>query len=130
MSEPCPFCQIIAGLAPAQVVGERPGVIAIRPRHPVVHGHVLVIPHDHVPGVGTSPFVSALAMSAAAVFAAALPSANVITSKGSPDTETVAHPHLHVVPRQVGDGLHLPWVPRPGEGGGPPLTPSPEGTPR
>lgn len=115
MSEPCPFCQIIAGLAPAQVTGEWPGVIAIRPRHPVVPGHVLVIPHDHVPDVGTSPFVSALAMSAAAELAAALPSANVITSKGSPATQTVAHLHLHVVPRQDGDGLHLPWAPRPGE---------------
>lgn len=118
MSGPCPFCQIIAGRAPAQVTGEWPGVIAIRPRHPVVPGHVLVIPHDHVPDVGTSPLVSALAMSAAAELAAALPSANVITSKGSPATQTVAHLHLHVVPRQDGDGLHLPWAPRPEGGGG------------
>jgi histidine triad (HIT) family protein len=80
---------------------------------------VLVIPHAHVPDVGTSPGVSALVMTAAAEIAAGLESVNVITSKGSPATQTVFHLHLHVVPRHEGDGLHLPWAPRPGRGGEP-----------
>lgn len=115
---PCPFCEIVAGLAPAAVVAEWPGVIAIRPRHPVVPGHVLVIPRVHVADAGTDPAVSAIAMSAAAELAARLDSANVITSKGRAATQTVRHLHLHVVPRRAGDGLHLPWAPRPAEGGG------------
>jgi histidine triad (HIT) family protein len=114
----CVFCAIIADTEHAQVVREWPGVLAIRPRHPVTEGHVLVIPAAHVPDVGTSPAVSALTMSAAAELAAGLDSANVITSKGSPATQTVGHLHLHVVPRRPQDGLHLPWAPRPADAGG------------
>lgn len=110
MTDPCVFCGIAAGTEPAEVVREWDGVLAISPRHPVTPGHVLVIPHAHVPDVGTSPAVSALAMSAAAELAARLESANVITSKGSPATQTVFHLHLHVVPRHPGDRLHLPWT--------------------
>jgi diadenosine tetraphosphate (Ap4A) HIT family hydrolase len=87
-------------------------VIAIRPRHPVVPGHVLVIPHAHVADVGGDAAVSARAMMCAAELAGELPSANVITSKGSPATQTVFHLHLHVVPRADADGLPLPWTPQ------------------
>ncbi|MFJ1790003.1 HIT family protein [Streptomyces anulatus] len=108
----CVFCGIIAGIAPADVVREWDDVIAIRPLDPVTPGHVLVIPHTHVADVGESPLVSARTMACAAELAAVLPAANVITSKGRAATQTVAHLHLHVVPRTAGDTLPLPWTPQ------------------
>ncbi|MDQ0696930.1 HIT family protein [Streptomyces sp. W4I9-2] len=108
----CVFCRIVAGLAPAHVVREWDDVIAIRPLDPVAPGHVLVIPHTHVADVGERPLVSARTMACAAELTAVLPAANVITSKGSTATQTVAHLHLHVVPRTAGDHLPLPWTPQ------------------
>ncbi|WP_433476284.1 HIT family protein [Spirillospora sp. CA-142024] len=108
----CVFCEIIAGRAPASVVGRWPEAIAILPRHPVTPGHVLVVPRVHVTDVGTDPAVSAQAMAAAAQLAGRLPAANVITSRGAAATQTVFHLHLHVVPRQDGDDLPLPWTPQ------------------
>ncbi|MET9260426.1 HIT domain-containing protein [Amycolatopsis sp. NPDC004079] len=86
--------------------------IAIRPRNPVVDGHVLVIPAAHVADVGMNPDVSAIAMAAAAELAAQHTDCNVITSRGRYATQTIAHVHLHVVPRAAGDGLPLPWTPQ------------------
>jgi len=106
----CVFCEIIAGRAAAHVVRRWPEVIAIRPLHPVTPGHVLVIPHAHVVDVGSDPAVSAGTMAAAAQLAGELAAANVITSRGRAATQTVPHLHLHVVPRQDGDGLSLPWT--------------------
>lgn len=42
----CPFCEIIAGRAPAKIVEEWPAAIAIVPLNPVVDGHLLVIEAD------------------------------------------------------------------------------------
>lgn len=108
----CVFCAIVAGEAPAAVVREWQGTIAISPRHPVTPGHVLVIPREHVADVGIDLAVSARTMAAAAELAGELPAANVITSRGGAATQTVFHLHLHVVPRGEGDGLPLPWTPQ------------------
>lgn len=108
----CPFCEIIAGRGPAVILREWPGVMAIRPRCPLVPGHVLVIPRAHVPDAGADPAVSAVTMAAASELAARLPSANVITSIGTAATQSVFHLHLHVLPRREDDGLALPWTGR------------------
>jgi histidine triad (HIT) family protein len=106
----CAFCEIIAGRAPAAIVQEWPEAIAIRPRDPVTPGHMLVIPRVHVADVGTDPAVSAATMAAAARLAGRLPAANIIASRGAAATQTVFHLHLHVIPREHGDGLPLPWT--------------------
>jgi histidine triad (HIT) family protein len=106
----CVFCSIVAGRASASVVREWPEILAIRPLCPVTRGHVLVVPRRHVADFGTDPVVSARTAAAAAELAAGLPAANVITSRGAAATQTVFHLHLHVVPREPGDGLSLPWT--------------------
>ncbi|WP_420167725.1 HIT family protein [Streptomyces violaceoruber] len=111
MDVACVFCRIVAGHAPADVVREWDDVIAIRPLDPVTPGHILVIPRTHVADVGARPLVSARAMACAAELAADLLAVNVITSKGRAATQTVAHLHLHLVPRTAGDALPLPWTP-------------------
>jgi histidine triad (HIT) family protein len=107
----CEFCQIAAGVAPADVVREWPDAVAIRPRSGgVVAGHVLVLPRVHVADVGTDPVVTGAVMHRAAELAAEVPAANVITSRGTAATQSVFHLHVHVVPRVDGDGLVLPWT--------------------
>jgi histidine triad (HIT) family protein len=109
----CVFCAIAAGQAPATIVREWPGALAIRPRGGGVNpGHVLVIPRLHVADAGVDPAVSALTMAAAAELMAEYDNANIITSRGPAATQTVFHLHIHVVPRATGDGLPLPWTPQ------------------
>jgi histidine triad (HIT) family protein len=107
MTAPCPFCDIVAGLAPADYVRTWHDAIAIRPLSPVVDGHVLVIPNEHVVDFTENPGVSAAVMFHAAELAVA--PCNLITSAGRAATQTVMHLHLHLVPRSDGDELALPW---------------------
>lgn len=112
MAKQCVFCEIARSPAPPAVVVRRwPTVVAFVPLHPVTPGHVLVVPHTHVPDAATDPDVSAATMRAAAELAAQHPACNVITSRGPEATQTVFHLHLHVVPRRAGDHLPLPWTP-------------------
>jgi histidine triad (HIT) family protein len=105
----CVFCAIVKGEAPAQIVHEWSDALAIVPLGPVVEGHLLVIPKQHVADVGENPAVSAGAAAYAAELASGLPAVNVITSKGRAATQSVAHLHWHIVPRAEDDGLALPW---------------------
>ncbi len=109
----CSFCSIAAGQTPAVIVREWDDALAIRPRSGGVNeNHVLVLPRVHVDDAGTDPDVTAAVMRRAAELMAEHPAANLITSKGSAATQTVFHLHVHVVSRQDGDGLPLPWTPQ------------------
>lgn len=110
MTQPCPFCDIVAGRAPATVVHEWSCTLAIVPLRPVVDGHTLVIPKRHVPDFAADPDVSADTMRhAAQLMRWTDRPMNVITSKGREATQSVFHLHLHLVPRAENDGLALPW---------------------
>jgi histidine triad (HIT) family protein len=116
----CPFCDIIGGLSPADTVREWDDAIAIVPLNPVTSGHTLVIPKTHVQSFFSSPDVSAATMRRAAEMLHGVErhhdprDYNVITSAGPAATQTVMHLHVHLIPRQRGDGLALPWdVPQP-----------------
>lgn len=106
----CPFCDIVAGQAPATIVREWDDVLAIAPLNPVVEGHTLVIPKTHVEDFAAAAYVASRTMSKASILAHRMDTPmNLITSKGPEATQTVPHLHLHLVPRQVDDGLALPW---------------------
>lgn len=116
MAEPCVFCDIIAGEAPATVLADGILNIAIAPLNPVADGHFLVIPRKHVKDAYEHEGTSAAAMADASLWARLFSmrdkryeSANIITSIGRPATQSVFHLHLHVVPRAENDGLALPW---------------------
>jgi histidine triad (HIT) family protein len=109
MAESCPFCAIVDGRAPAKVVAEWPETIAIVPHGPVVEGHTLIIPREHVAKATSSRHVAAETMYRAAEFARRFESSNIIVSSGAPATQSVFHLHIHVVPRAFGDQLMVPW---------------------
>lgn len=105
----CPFCEITAGRAAATIVREWPDALAIVPLSPVVSGHTLVIPKQHVADFGEDPEVTAATMRRAAELAHGNQPMNIITSRGRTATQSVFHLHLHLVPRAANDGLALPW---------------------
>lgn len=111
MVQSCVFCAIADGAAPAegfQMCGN--DTVAFRPRGGgVTPGHMLVVPRRHVANAAVDPDVTAETMRWAAVIAAEVGAANIITSIGVPATQSVFHLHIHVVPRRDGDGLALPW---------------------
>jgi histidine triad (HIT) family protein len=110
MTNSCIFCEIVAHRAPANIIEEDGLVMAFVPLNPVVEGHILVVPHQHVSDFTDNPEVSAGTMWFASELAQKLGGPyNLITSKGPEATQSVFHLHLHLVPRKKDDGLALPW---------------------
>lgn len=106
----CPFCEILAGRAPANIAHEWDDAIALHPLGPVTPGHILIVPREHVADFGEVPDVSAATMRRAAEYIQGQEGAwNVITSRGRIATQSVWHLHLHLVPRRENDRLALPW---------------------
>ena len=109
--QPCPFCEINTGRAPATFVHEWSDAFAIVPLNPVVDGHTLVIPKTHVTDFTDDPDVTGATARRAAQLCHELDlgHANLITSRGVHATQSVFHLHLHLLPRAENDGLALPW---------------------
>ncbi len=127
---PCRFCAIAAGDAPASVVVDDDRVLAFMDVRPWRRGHVLVVPRAHGQLLAELPAATVAAMFAlatelvGAVRASGLPCDDVhlIVNDGPAAGQTVAHAHVHVVPRVRGDlwraaalvvGRALPPTPRP-----------------
>lgn len=102
-------------MEPATIRFEWLDAMAFVPLEPVAEGHVVVIPKLHVPDFRTDPVITGMVMARAARLATLSaerwnrPDMNVITSAGPAASQTVLHLHVHLVPRQAGDGLALPW---------------------
>jgi len=107
MAEACVFCRIIRGDEPATVVRRWPDAVAIIPLNPVVDGHLLVIPVEHVEDFTTVPRITGAVMARAAEIA--VRPCNLIASAGREATQSVFHLHAHIVPRAEDDGIALPW---------------------
>lgn len=110
-SAKCPFCAIVAGTAPAVQLVDHGAAVSFVPLGPVTPGHLLVVPRRHVEDAAEDPATTAATFGVAAELAAAAGrDCNLITSKGKAATQTVRHLHVHLVPREDGDGLALPWT--------------------
>lgn len=108
MSE-CVFCDIAAGTGKARFVREWEGTFAIEPLDPVVEGHVLVIPNQHVVDFMEDPHVTGLTVRRAAELGRSLglEAANVVSNAGKAGWQSMFHFHVHLLPRKRGDGLVL-----------------------
>jgi histidine triad (HIT) family protein len=86
-------------------------ILNIEPLNPVVPGHRIFIPREHVLDAADDPVVTALVFQEAAFWAAHKEQDfNLITNAGRAATQSIDHLHVHYVPRQEGDGLKLPWT--------------------
>jgi histidine triad (HIT) family protein len=113
----CSFCAIVARVDPAEVVLETHEVAAFLDRRPVFKGHVLLVPREHVvtlpelPDGLVQPFFAATRLLSAAV-PTAYGAQGSFVAMNNVVSQSVAHLHVHIVPRTKGDGLRGFFWPR------------------
>lgn len=122
LREDCVFCRIAAGRAPSHRVFEDEETVAFMDINPATDGHCLVIPKQHAPDVWTLPEDAGVAVwrsvrrMAQALREAIDPDGlNVLQSNGRAALQTVFHYHVHLIPRYVDDGIHVPLMRAPGD---------------
>jgi histidine triad (HIT) family protein len=117
MAADCVFCSILAGEIPAQVVLDEPDFVAFLDARPVFPGHTLLVPRQHVVTLPDLPaglrdgFLEAAQRLARAVVVG-LGAQGSFVAMNNVVSQSVAHLHLHVVPRTKGDGLRGFFWPR------------------
>lgn len=117
VSETCVFCDIMSGSVAADVVWEDEVAVAFLDRSPLFHGHTLVVPRRHVVTLPellvdeVGPFFERVRM-VAAVMPGALGAQGTFVANNNVVSQSVAHLHVHVVPRTRGDGLRGFFWPR------------------
>lgn len=118
MSEgPCLFCQIADGAVPARIVSSDDVAFVFLDRSPVFKGHVLVAPRRHVVTLAdldaelVGPFFTRV-QRVAAVMPSALECDGTFVAINNVVSQSVAHLHVHVVPRRRKDGLRGFFWPR------------------
>jgi histidine triad (HIT) family protein len=111
----CPFCAIVRGESPAEEVLRDDVAVAFLDRAPLFRGHVLVVPIEHVvtlPELSpVGPFFERVQRIAAAL-PGALGAQGTFVANNNVVSQSVAHLHVHVVPRTKGDGLRGFFWPR------------------
>jgi histidine triad (HIT) family protein len=118
VTEPtCPFCDAIAGALPVRAVLNDDVAIAFLDRSPVFKGHVLVAPKRHTvtladldPGLVGALFERVQRVSAR--MPSALGCDGTFVAINNVVSQSVAHLHVHVVPRRRKDGLRGFFWPR------------------
>ncbi len=113
----CPFCAIVRGEAPAHRVLEDERHVAFLDVRPLFPGHCLLVPREHhetlldLPRPLAGPLNEATQDLARAVLAAT-GAAGIFTATNNRVSQSVAHLHVHVVPRNPKDGLRGFFWPR------------------
>jgi histidine triad (HIT) family protein len=113
----CVFCRIISGDEPGEVVWDDDIAVGILDRRPLFHGHALVVPRRHVVTLADlepaeiGPFFRRVQL-----IAAAMPEATgcsgTFVANNNVVSQSVAHLHVHAVPRVKGDGMRGFFWPR------------------
>jgi histidine triad (HIT) family protein len=111
------FCRIAAGSEPAHIVLDDDIVVAFLDHRPVFPGHVLVTPRRHVVTLldfepdEIGPFFERVQRVTGAVQAAMAADGSFV-AMNNVVSQSVAHAHVHVVPRRRKDGLRGFFWPR------------------
>ena len=124
MTKPCIFCRVVAGELPGNIVHRDDRVAAFLDASPLFAGHVLVVPVAHVdtlddlPPELTGPLFEVVRGMSIAV-QRGLAAGGSFVAVNTRLSQSVPHLHVHVVPRNDGDGLFSPrpiWKRRPYSG--------------
>lgn len=116
-ASPCEFCNIERGATAAHIVFSNDVAVAFLDTKPLFPGHCLLIPRRHVV---TLMDVRAQEMEAlftsvqrlARAVEAGMGADGVFIAINNRVSQSVAHMHVHVVPRRRGDGLRGFFWPR------------------
>ncbi len=117
MSAGCLFCAITSGEVPAALVIETDEVVGFLDHRPLFKGHTLIVPRAHQVTLADLPHqlltsVFTAAQRLAAVMPAELEAEGTFVAMNNIVSQSVAHAHVHVVPRTKGDGLRGFFWPR------------------
>ncbi|MCL2703504.1 MAG: HIT family protein [Defluviitaleaceae bacterium] len=119
MSKNCIFCKIINGELPAYKIWENEYFIAMLDINPAAYGHVLIVPkahfvnlHDITDEYAREFLPFAQKITRAVMDVSGAEGFNLVQNNGASAGQTVMHFHAHVVPRRIGDGLSLSWIPK------------------
>ncbi|MEV7395693.1 HIT family protein [Aeromicrobium sp. NPDC092404] len=117
MNADCLFCGIVAGDVPATVVIETDDVVGFLDVRPVFKGHTLLVPREHVVTLPDlpEPLIVPLfgtAQRVADAITSGLGAQGTFVAMNNVVSQSVAHLHVHVVPRTKGDGLRGFFWPR------------------
>lgn len=116
-SDDCPFCTIVADPARDRLIIDDDCCVAFLDRAPLFKGHVLVVPTTHVVTISDvepallGPLFERVQKMATAM-TTALGAQGSFVAMNNVVSQSVAHLHVHVVPRQRGDGLRGFFWPR------------------
>ena len=113
------FCQIVSGESPASFVYQDDAVVAFMDIQPIQPGHVIVIPRQHwvlmheVDSLTASRVWQVAMRVGRALRASGLPceGINLLVADGEAAFQDVMHFHIHVIPRNTGDGFGLTFPP-------------------
>lgn len=116
---PCAFCAIAGGAA-ADLVHDDARVVAFLDRAPLIKGHVLVVPREHIETFDDLPAellepVFGTVQRISRAFQRALGADGSYTAINTRVSQSIPHAHVHVVPRREGDGLFragMVWIRR------------------
>jgi histidine triad (HIT) family protein len=117
MHQACIFCDIATGATAADIVYKSAELIAFLDIHPLFPGHVLVCPRSHyetlldVPRSFCGPLMEGVQLLGRAV-ENAVDAEGTFIAINNRVSQTVAHLHIHVVPRRRKDGLRGFFWPR------------------
>jgi histidine triad (HIT) family protein len=113
----CQFCRIVAGDLAADIVAESEVAVSFLDNRPVFKGHVLVVPRLNVltltdlPAELVGPFFLEVQRITRAVVAG-LEADGSFVAMNNTVSQSVAHLHVHVIPRRRKDGLRGFFWPR------------------
>jgi histidine triad (HIT) family protein len=113
----CTFCKIINQELPASIVFEDDEHVAFLDVRPLFEGHTLVVPRAHVvtladlPPAAVGPFFT-LTQRLSVAIPEAMEAAGTFVAMNNVVSQSVAHLHCHVVPRNFKDGLRGFFWPR------------------
>jgi histidine triad (HIT) family protein len=116
MDSDCIFCKIIAGDLPCTKIYEDDDVLAFLDVGPIIKGHTLVIPKQHVDPLTelSDELLGKLMVVVKRVTRAQLDGlgadgVNITQANGKAAGQIVPHVHMHVIPRFDTDGHHWNW---------------------
>jgi histidine triad (HIT) family protein len=111
LPESCVFCDIVAGQAPVEWIlspGTWHDAVAFVPKDPITEGHCLIAPKRHVKDFAQDPETFAdTARRAAELMRWTDRPMNLISTRGRDAGQEIMHLHLHLIPREAGDGIRL-----------------------
>jgi len=113
MTSACVFCRVVAGELPGNIVYRDDRTVAFLDRNPLFLGHTLVVPVAHVDTLDdlvpaqVGPLFDVVRRMSIAV-QQGLGATGSFVAVNTKISQSVPHVHVHVVPRNEGDGFFSP----------------------